>query len=282
MPVAREVALSTAVRRGLEAIRNDRTHGATYLASRALGVVRSAAEEWAPLTDRSVPVRLRVLARELRRTQPGMGPFVRWSDELYELARGRPETQVLAGVRQWLRSWEPRMRRELPLVVAHAVRYFPPAASVLTVSSSDAVFSVLAALPSRDRPRLIRVLKSEPGGEGVGQWRRLRARGLRAALLPDASMSDALGGSTLVLIGADSVFRTGATVHKVGTRELARTAHRLHVPVISLTGRSKVVDRRAPRSAQLPRIFDLTPGSWISEFWTDTGRIRPERIVGSA
>jgi translation initiation factor 2B subunit (eIF-2B alpha/beta/delta family) len=281
MPVLREVTLSAPVLRGLERIHNDRTHGATYLASRALGLVRTAAEEWAPLTDRFVPVRLRVLARELRRTQPAMGPFVRWSDELYELARGRPETQVLAGVQQWLRTWERRIHRELRLVVAHAIRYFPPRASVLTISSSEAVFSVLAALPSQNRPEQIHVLKSEPGGEGVGQWRRLRARGLPAALVPDASWSDALGGSTIVLIGADGVFRTGSTVHKAGTRELARTARRLQIPVISITGRSKVVDHRAPRSAQLPRIFDLTPGTWIREFWTDTGRIRPDRVVGS-
>ena len=56
MPVPREVTLSTGVRRGLERIHNDRTHGATFLASRALGVVRAAAEEWALLRDRSVPV----------------------------------------------------------------------------------------------------------------------------------------------------------------------------------------------------------------------------------
>jgi translation initiation factor 2B subunit (eIF-2B alpha/beta/delta family) len=281
MPVLREVTLSTPVCRGLERIHNDRTHGATFLASRALGVVRTAAEDWARLPDPSIPVHLQVLARELRRTQPAMGPFVRWSDELLELARVRPETRVLAGVQRWLRTWELRIRRELPSVVAHAVRYFPPRASVLTISSSDAVFSVLAALPPRNRPQQIHVLRSEPGGEGVGQWRRLRARGLRAALVPDAASTEALRGSNLMLMGADSVFRSGATVHKVGTRELARTARRFHIPVISITGRSKVVDRRAPRSAQLPTIFDLTPGNWISEFWTDTGRIRPDQIVRS-
>ncbi|MGC2034757.1 MAG: hypothetical protein WA761_04840 [Thermoplasmata archaeon] len=279
MPVPREVTLSTGVRRGLERIHNDRTHGATFLASRALGIIRAAAEEWALLRDRSVPVLLRALARELRRTQSAMGPFVRWSDELYELARGRPETQVLASLQRWLRGWEPRIRRELPLVVAHAVRYFPPRSSVLTISSSEAVFSVLAALPPRSRPRQVRVLKSEPGGEGAGQWRRLRARGLRSALVPDAASTEALRGSTLVLIGADSIFRSGATVHKVGTRELARTARRLQIPVISITGRSKIVNRRPPRSAQLPRLFDLTPGTWINEFWTDTGRYRPDQIA---
>jgi translation initiation factor 2B subunit (eIF-2B alpha/beta/delta family) len=164
--------------------------------------------------------------------------------------------------------------------VAVATREFPPDAQVMTLSRGETVRRTLTALRRGRRPRRIRVLRSEPGGEGARLVEELRQVGLVAEVLDDAQGVREVGLVDLVLVGADAVYRGGALVHKVGTRALASAAAQVGVPVLSVTGLSKFVDRAPPSPRALPALFDLTPGRSLGGFWTDAGFRRPEEMRG--
>jgi len=102
--------------------------------------------------------------------------------------------------------------------------------------------------------------------------RELRTAGIPARTITDRAGREAVRTADLLLLGADTVFSDGSLVHKVGTRPLALAAHRAGVPVVVVGGRSKFTRRGRPR-ARLPALFDVTPGRWIDEYWTDVGRL---------
>jgi translation initiation factor 2B subunit (eIF-2B alpha/beta/delta family) len=105
----------------------------------------------------------------------------------------------------------------------------------------------------------------------------LRLSGIRTRLVPDRPLSRALQGATLALLGADAVLSDGSLVHKVGTRDLCRAAVRRGLPVVSLAPRSRQA-QVASRRVQPPALFDLTPASLISAYWTDVGARPPRRF----
>lgn len=87
-----------------------------------------------------------------------------------------------------------------------------------------------------------------------------------------------IASANLVLVGADLVYREGTLLHKIGTRPLAHAAHSRRIPTIILTGSSKFVAQLPRGPPPRPELFDRTPARWISEYWTETGPIRPGEV----
>ena len=213
---------------------------------------------------------LRATGSALSLAQPAMGAFHRYGHGLTSLSRLVPARRVRA-FRGWLRREKMQLRREAAGAADTASGRFPMEITVLTISRSDVVAKTLETLPRRRRPMHVFVLRSLPGGEGLEQARRLRSAGLDVSVHDDSESKELARRTGAVVIGADGVFRGGALTHKVGTRRLAQAAHRFGRPVYVVTGRSKFVDRRVPGRGELPSLFDVTPGRWITEFWTDAG-----------
>ncbi len=202
-----------------------------------------------------------------------MGSFVRWADEIDRLSRSE-----LGSLRKnlflWLNATRQRWRAETTRAVATATALFPPAARVMTLSRSEAVYRTLVSLPIGVAPTRAIVLRSLPGGEGIRAARELSIQGIAVSLVDDAGAHSLVRDVDLILVGADAIYRDGSLVHKIGTRPLAQTASRLGVPLMVVSGLSKWVDRsRPPRP--LPRWFDRTPARWIRGYWTDGGFLRP-------
>jgi translation initiation factor 2B subunit (eIF-2B alpha/beta/delta family) len=265
-------------------IRADRRHGAHVLATEALKVLSRQTRDWSGQSESALRRRIREVARALDRTQPAMGPFLRWAAEWRAMARSPAGHRLKKTARAWVQRERDGLRVELPRILRTSRRRFPKAGLVVTLSRSQSVLAALRSAPSSRRPERILVLESRPGGEGRRFARELRQAGLPARTIPDAKGGDVVRSAGLVLIGADAIFSDGSVVHKVGTLRLARAAARAGVPVVVVAGRSKFTGRRPPRR-RLPALFDRTPVRYVSEFWTDRGvrrgrsrfRVRPQR-----
>ncbi|MGP8076189.1 MAG: hypothetical protein ACLP8Y_05605 [Thermoplasmata archaeon] len=253
-----------------EGIRTDRSHGARFLGAEALTALAHVVNSWSGLSDAALPDAIRTAARALEQTQPAMGPFLRWANDLRRIARSDARRSRSERLRSWLRRERACLREERSGLVRTSRRRFPKAHLVVTLSRSQSVLWALEAAPGSRRPGRVAVLESLPGGEGRVFARELRDGGLSARVIPDAQGIAAVVTADLLIIGADAVFSDGSVVHKIGTRALARAASRSGVPVVVVAGRSKFTNRRPPRRA-LPPMFDRTPARYVTEFWTDQG-----------
>lgn len=179
------------------------------------------------------------------------------------------------GLRVLLSRKERELSREIGRLVRFAARRFPVRAVVVTLSRSSTVSEVLRRLPRRRRPTEVVVLRSLPGGEGADMARELKAHGLNARMVEDDDLEVALGPSAVVLVGADTLYADGTLVHKVGTRRVARMAHRRGVDFVALVPSSRVLPYRPRRGRTRSLLFDETPWRWIGQVWTDRGAWSP-------
>lgn len=257
----------------LETVGSDRDRGARALSRVTLGALERAVERWRTAPPDDLARSVGTVARRLRRTQPAMGVFRAWAREWSELEGRTAPSRLRPALLRWLAARRRTLRQE-PRRVARTVRRALPVRSrVVTISRSDSVRRSLASVAFARRPREVIVLESLPGAEGRLQAAAIRRDGLTARVVPDAQGRRLVSGADVLLVGADAVDPTGAVVHKVGTLPLARAAHRAGVPTIVVTGMSKSTPS-VVRSSALGALFDRTPARYITEYWTDDGRIR--------
>jgi translation initiation factor 2B subunit (eIF-2B alpha/beta/delta family) len=251
----------------------DRSSSAYGLARRTLASLTSLTRSWPRRSPADVRRYVANVARGLERTQPAMGIFGIWAADWRRFTRTVPVARLPPAVSAWIRRRRDELERE-PARVQRLVRQrIPPASRIVTISRSETVLSALRSLPASRAPREVLAMESLPGGEGRRLARDLRRAGIRARTIPDRAARTAVRAADLVMIGADAVEPDGAVVHKVGTRSLAVAARRVGVPVIVVAGRSKWVTAGRGRR-HLPPLFERTPGSLVSAYWTDAGVIR--------
>ncbi|MDE1820403.1 MAG: hypothetical protein KGJ23_06975 [Euryarchaeota archaeon] len=258
----------------------DRRHGATEVQRRAL---RSLHRLGTPGTKYLSEAELRWLrrwCREMGRVQPAMGGLVQLARSFSEWTENAPSPCPRGPLRRLVQRHERALAHEVALLRRTAVGRFPPKALVMTFSRSQAVLDLLRDLPPARRPQKLVVPRSTPGGEGRSLYTELRRTyGARVRLIDDEEIPTHLRGpSACVLVGADTIYSDGTLLHKVGTRSLARLAARRGVPFIALSPSSRILPWGPPRRGAWGRWFDLTPGRWVSEVWTERGRWRPGRL----
>ena len=137
-------------------------------------------------------------------------------------------------------------------------------AFVLTHSASATVREPSC---TRSRERVVCTV-SAPLEEGRAFSEELRASGLDVDFVEDADAIDALERSSVLLIGADTVFRDGSVANKVGTRPLAEAAARLGICTIVACEVIKLAPIDPPERIE-DEHFDITPARFIDEVVTE-------------
>jgi translation initiation factor 2B subunit (eIF-2B alpha/beta/delta family) len=124
---------------------------------------------------------------------------------------------------------------------------------------------------------------SEPVGEGRAFADELRDAGQDVELLEDAEAPGRMAEATVLLIGADTVFRDGTLCNKVGTINLAKAAADAGVPTVvaaEVIKLAPVPGTQAPELADIERsLFELVPPDLITEVVTEEGTFTTEDIA---
>jgi translation initiation factor 2B subunit (eIF-2B alpha/beta/delta family) len=242
----------------LERVATDDTHGASWLAVEAVEAVADAVELGEDPFE---------LGRRLVRARPTMGAIAGALGRV--LAAGRTPEQIVEEARALVAA-----RERASKAIAVLLRpYLEDQRAVMTHSASATVREALLYTP----PERVVCTVSEPVGEGRGLVEDLRTAGLTADLVDDPDAEHAVTTSSLLLLGADTVFRDGSLVNKVGTSGLAEAAKQAGVPVVVACEVMKV----SPAEARDPdeERFDLTPAEDIDRFVTEEGDFAPNDIA---
>ncbi len=282
----------------VEQIRNDREHGARWLARAAARSLVSAT------TGADAPearlARTQALARELAHVRPSMAAIANTVAHIWWTAQqaGEPAAQ-LAAVRAEASAVEARWEMALSHMIGWARGALQQTrGAVYTLSRSSSVEGVLTTL-ARERassdPLRVIVSESRPGAEGVALARALALAGAQVTLAVDAACATLIDGAGMVIVGADSIRADGAVVNKVGTRTLAQVALAAGAPVYALAETLKISPPSYPlvieemESEELlpepvvgifPRniYFDVTPASLITGVVTEVGLLSASAI----
>ncbi len=289
------------VRPRVATVREDRRHGSTWLAVRALETLRdeAALAVEGAAGDRTTgddPERdgddwdaLAALARRIRDARPAMAiienrvnrAMFAASDErtpaaVERAARGAVEQSVGAG-REAART----AADDLPDRVA-------------TLSRSGTVETALRTT----RPAAVLVAESRPGGEGIGVAEAL-APMTDVTLTTDAAFAAELAewDAGAVVVGADRVLPDGRVVNKVGTRSAALAAGATGIDCLVVCASDKVAgtdgyDREVRDAHELYEgdadiavtnpTFDVTPADAVTAIITEQGRLSTAEVAAVA
>jgi translation initiation factor eIF-2B subunit delta len=147
-------------------------------------------------------------------------------------------------------------------------------ALVLTHSASATVREAVLHTP----PARVFCTASAPFEEGRLLADDLCSEGLNVEVVEDDDLDRALETTSLVLVGADTVYEDGSVKNKIGTRPLAEAAHRIGVRTIVACEVLKLVPFLPPAVEDEPELRDTTPPELLDEIVTEEGPVVPEDV----
>ncbi len=254
------------IERRLQLIADDREHGAGWLARQAVEALAEAVEKGADPVE---------TGRALAATRPSIGAIAGAVGRV--LAAGRTTEQLLEQSRALIERRD-HAGRTITVLLKPMIEGI-----VMTHSASATIRdAVLFAQPQR-----VICTVSAPGEEGRPFSEELAAEGLAVDLVADEDAEHALGTADILVLGADTVFRDGTLVNKVGTTALAEAAKNADVPVVVACETFKLAPYESPaealeawdRPAELEAIFEETQPELIDRYVTDEGIFEPDEIA---
>jgi translation initiation factor 2B subunit (eIF-2B alpha/beta/delta family) len=239
--------MNAALEERVRELREERHHGASWMARHALEALVEA------VRNGEDPVEA---ARVLASTRISLGAIAGAVGRV--LTAGSP-AQVVAEAEAIIDS-RYRAAKIIAVMLGPDI-----SGTVMTHSASGTVHEALIHTP----PERVVCTVSEPSGEGRGLAAELKAEGIEVELIADEEGPAAAQESDLVLLGADTVFRDGSLINKVGTLAIASAAKEAGVTVIVACETFKL----APFDPQPPTedIFDLVPATMIDRVVTEEG-----------
>ena len=262
-------------------LRSERRHGASWMARRAVEALVDVARETEAASSEELLDHLVAAAREIAYARPEIGAVAG--------ALGRVLGAARRGVNLELEPLRRLVEDEAAALIAARDRASASIAIqlrgrltdglVLTHSASATVREALLQTP----PARVTCTVSAPNEEGRAFARELAEAGLNVDVVPDEDAPDALGGCSLLLVGADTVFRDGSVCNKIGTRRLAERADELGVPTVVAAEVIKLAPLEAAEAPELgpeaSALFDLTPSELIDEIVTEEGTFASDEVA---
>jgi translation initiation factor 2B subunit (eIF-2B alpha/beta/delta family) len=258
----------------LDELRTDRYHGGSWMARRAVEALADLAAEPAGSSEELLE-RLDAAGRELAATRRAMGAIAgavgRILAAAHHSAHLEPDElrRLVQEEVQGLVAGRDRAAASIAIQLADVLTD----ATVLTHSASATVREAVL----HTRPERVLCTLSAPFEEGRAFSEDLRSSGLEVELVEDDDAIDAVHRSSLVLVGADTVFRDGAVCNKVGTRPLAAEATRIGVRLVVACEVIKLAPIDAPDRID-DEYFDVTPALDVDEIVTEEGAFPSDEV----
>ena len=252
-------------------LRDDRTHGGSWMARRAVETLVELAGEDAASGEELLE-QLLVAGRALTASRPAVGAIAGAVGRLLATAHASSQLEadelrrVIEDEGNALISSRDRAGHSI------AIQLRPRLEDALVVTHSASATVREALLYGR--PCRVVCTVSAPFEEGRAFADELRAEGLEVELVDDADGAEALMHASLLLVGADTIFRDGSICNKIGTAELAAAAGNLGVPVVVAAEVIKLAPigaNEALEQIQGEQFFDVTPAEDVDEIVTEEG-----------
>jgi translation initiation factor 2B subunit (eIF-2B alpha/beta/delta family) len=250
------------------------------MARRAVETLTELAEFEASSSD-DLLERLRNAGRQLANSRPGVGAVAGAVGRALAAAGHESHLEVdeLRRVIQEEARALDESRQRAAASITIQLRERLDGATVITHSASGTVREAF----QQSEPAKVICTASEPVGEGRAFAEDLRAAGLDVDLVEDEEAPSRVADASILLIGADTVFRDGTICNKVGTIPLAKAAADAGVPTVVAAEVIKVAPvpgSQAPELADIERsLFELIPPELITEVVTEEGPFTPDEIT---
>ena len=278
----------------IQVIREDKEHGASWLARAAARVFALADEQLRNATPAEWDAVMRATAQSLVSARPSMAAVANVAARIWSVGQTRASSIAReALLAEAARLAEPDERAQRAMVELAAQRLH---GTVYTLSRSGTLEHVLRELGQGHIIEGAIVAESRPGAEGIALGRALAHDGLPVLIVADAASGVFIGQAACVALGADSLRADGSLVNKVGSYPLALVAHQAGIPIYVVCETLKIAAPDFPLELEekdpaelVPDVtnhlaarnpyFDTTPAPLITSYITEEGILGRDAIA---
>lgn len=267
--------MQTTLTERLDELRSDREHGGSWMARRAVEALVEVAGEPVESSEELLE-NLTLAGRELASSRPAMGAIAGAVGRV--LAAAQVASYLPADELRRLFEEEARglIGSRDRAARAIAIHLAPSLADALVVTHSAS--ATVREAVAHTQPARVVCTVSAPFEEGRRFADDLREAGLNVELVEDDDAAAALEHASLLLVGADTVFRDGSVVNKVGTQPLARAAAERGVRTVVACEVIKLAPMDAPERLPEGDFFDVTPCEDVDTIVTEEGAYGSDEI----
>ena len=266
----------------IEALRRDRSHGASQLAGRALMIMKYAAGNANCNTKAEFFEYMQKIAGELAEARPAMVAISNSVEQLMQilLPLARSEHDV-AEVRSFTVQAAADLITSIQEAKSHAIQngadLIHDGALVITCSYSSTVIASLSQATARGKTFKVLALESKVGDLSYGEVTasRLARYGIPVQVIPDRQVEKGFPGVGLVLLGADAVLNDGSVINGYPSLFLASAVveNSPPLPVYIICETTKFYPGR--ELVPVEAGFEIIPARLITAIVTEKGQHQP-------
>jgi ribose 1,5-bisphosphate isomerase len=191
-------------------------------------------------------------------------------------------------------------RNAVENIAQFGARHIRDGDTLLTHCNSEAALGCIIEAHRSGKEIEVFATEVRPRNQGHITIRTLNDAGIKTQFIVDSAVRTFINDVDLVIVGADAVTVNGAVVNKIGTSQVAHTAHEARVNVLvaaetykfaprTIFGELIQIEERAGNevladeiSRTLPNVtvrnpaFDVTPAEYIDLIVTEAGVIPPQ------
>jgi len=185
-------------------------------------------------------------------------------------------------------------------IAQFGARHIRDGDTILTHCNSEAALGCIIEAHRSGKDIEVFATEVRPRNQGLITIRTLNDAGIKTNFIVDSAVRSFIHEVDLVIVGADAVTVNGAVVNKIGTSQVAHTAHEARVNVLiaaetykfaprTIIGELITIEERAGNeiladeiARALPHVtvrnpaFDVTPAEYIDLIVTEAGAIPPQ------
>jgi len=185
-------------------------------------------------------------------------------------------------------------------IAEFGARHISDGDTILTHCNSEAALSCIIAAHKAGKEIEVFATEVRPRNQGLITIRALNDAGIKTNYIVDSAVRSFIHKIDLVIVGADAVTVNGAVVNKIGTAQVAHTAHEARVNMLvaaetykfaprTIMGELIQIEERAAGEVlsdeiarTLPHVtvrnpaFDVTPAEYIDLIITEAGVVPPQ------
>ncbi len=279
--------MNTKVIEKISKVKDDRVHGASWLALQAISTLNSAVSETQAITVADFVQEIKTVAEELTQARPSITPIANHANQfLYQIITKSQDHDDLDSMKSFARTKGKELLKSATKAISKSVEYgcgiIGDLDTIITCSYSSTVCKVMELASRRETRFRVIVAESKFQDKAYGEMtaEHLMKYQIPTEIVSDKNIQFRISKADRALVGADSITANGYLINGKPTSILAQAARNKKVPLYVVCESAKFdIQGYVAKSSEIEPGFDKTPLNLVTGIITEKGTMQPSLVI---
>ncbi len=279
--------MNTKVTKKISKLKEDRVHGASWLALQAISTLNLAVSGSQAKTVADFVQEIKTIAEELTRARPTLTPIANHANQfLHQIIARSQDEKDLDSMKSFARIKGKELLKSATRAISKSVEYgcgtIGDLDTVITCSYSSTVCKVMELASRRETKFRVIVAESRFKDTAYGKItaEQLMKHRIPTEIVSDENIQLRISKADTALVGADSITADGYLINGKPTSTLAQAAKNKKIPlyVVCESAKFDILGYMA-KSPEIEPGFDKTPLKLVTGIITEKGTMQPSLVI---